>query len=79
MGGSLLHAVLTSRVYDVARETPLEPAPRLSRRLGHEVPTTPARTSAEHGLVVAIVTTPIAYSNTYHKIILQFNEIGWKC
>src|SRR6266545_3988837 len=37
MGGSLLHAVLTSRVYDVARETPLEPAPRLSRRLGHEV------------------------------------------
>jgi threonine dehydratase len=37
MGGSLLHAVLTSRVYDVARETPLDPAPRLSRRLGHEV------------------------------------------
>src|SRR2546425_12526298 len=37
MGGSLLHAVLTSRVYDVARETPLEAAPRLSRRLGHEV------------------------------------------
>ncbi|HUG55295.1 MAG TPA: threonine ammonia-lyase, biosynthetic [Vicinamibacteria bacterium] len=33
----LLHDVLTSRVYDVARETPLEPAPRLSRRLGHEV------------------------------------------
>jgi threonine dehydratase len=30
----LLHDVLTSRVYDVARETPLEPAPRLSRRLG---------------------------------------------
>src|SRR2546422_8331211 len=37
MGGSLLHAVLTSRVYDVARETPLEAAPRLSHRLGHEV------------------------------------------
>src|SRR5256885_10679456 len=37
MGGSLLHAVLTSRVYDVARETPLDEAPRLSRRLGHEV------------------------------------------
>ena len=37
MGGSLLHAVLTSRVYDVARETPLDAAPRLSRRLGHEV------------------------------------------
>ena len=31
---ALLHAVLTSRVYDVARETPLDPAPRLSRRLG---------------------------------------------
>jgi threonine dehydratase len=31
---SLLHDVLTSRVYDVARETPLEAAPRLSRRLG---------------------------------------------
>jgi threonine dehydratase len=34
---SLLHDVLTSRVYDVARETPLEPAPRLSRRLGASV------------------------------------------
>ncbi|MGD8897954.1 MAG: pyridoxal-phosphate dependent enzyme, partial [Acidobacteriota bacterium] len=33
----LLHDVLTSRVYDVARETPLEEAPRLSRRLGHTV------------------------------------------
>jgi threonine dehydratase len=33
----LLHDVLTSRVYDVARETPLEPAPRLSRRLGNAV------------------------------------------
>ncbi len=33
----LLHAVLTSRVYDVARETPLDAAPRLSRRLGNEV------------------------------------------
>jgi threonine dehydratase len=33
----LLHDVLTSRVYDVARETPLEPAHRLSRRLGHAV------------------------------------------
>ncbi len=30
---TLLHAVLTSRVYDVARETPLDLAPRLSRRL----------------------------------------------
>ena len=33
----LLHDVLTSRVYDVARETPLEDAPRLSRRLGTTV------------------------------------------
>jgi threonine dehydratase len=30
---SLLHDVLTSRVYEVARETPLDEAPRLSRRL----------------------------------------------
>src|SRR5687767_11358947 len=36
-GNGLLHDVLTSRVYDVARETPLEPAPRLSRRLGNDV------------------------------------------
>jgi threonine dehydratase len=35
--GTLLRAVLTSRVYDVARETPLDPAPRLSRRLQAEV------------------------------------------
>jgi threonine dehydratase len=34
---TLLHDVLTSRVYDVARETPLEPAQRLSRRLSAEV------------------------------------------
>ena len=33
----LLHDVLTSRVYDAAHETPLEAAPRLSLRLGHEV------------------------------------------
>ena len=33
----LLHDVLTSRVYDVARETALDPAPRLSERLGNEV------------------------------------------
>jgi len=33
----LLHGVLTSRVYDVARQTPLEEAPRLSRRLGGTV------------------------------------------
>jgi threonine dehydratase len=34
---TLLHDVLTSRVYDVARETPLEAAPRLSTRLSTEV------------------------------------------
>ena len=33
----LLHDVLTSRVYDVARETPLDEAPRLSERLDNEV------------------------------------------
>ena len=33
----LLHDILKSRVYDVARETPLDPAPRLSKRLSHEV------------------------------------------
>jgi threonine dehydratase len=37
MQTGLLHDVLTSRVYDVARETPLEPAPRLSRRTGNDV------------------------------------------
>ena len=34
---ALLHDVLTSRVYDVAKETPLDPAPRLSRRLAASV------------------------------------------
>ena len=34
---TLLHDILTSRVYDVARETPLDPAPGLSRRLGSKV------------------------------------------
>jgi threonine dehydratase len=34
---SLLRLILTSRVYDVAVETPLEPARRLSRRLGNQV------------------------------------------
>ncbi|HEX5420408.1 MAG TPA: threonine ammonia-lyase, biosynthetic [Gammaproteobacteria bacterium] len=29
--------ILRARVYDVAKETPLDPAPRLSRRLGNEV------------------------------------------
>jgi threonine dehydratase len=34
---TMLRLILTSRVYDVAHETPLEPAPRLSRRLRNEV------------------------------------------
>jgi threonine dehydratase len=33
----MLKLILTSRVYDVAQETPLDPAPRLSRRLGNTV------------------------------------------
>src|SRR5215210_717700 len=33
----LLRQILTSRVYDVARETPLDAAPRLSHRIGHRV------------------------------------------
>ncbi len=32
-----LKRILTARVYDVARETPLEPAPGLSARLGHRL------------------------------------------
>src|SRR4051794_26393795 len=34
---TMLRLILNSRVYDVALETPLEPAVRLSRRLGSEV------------------------------------------
>ena len=34
---TLLREILTSRVYDVARETPLDQAPRLSRRFGNDV------------------------------------------
>ena len=34
---SLLRDILTSRVYEVARETPLDPAPRLSTRLDNTV------------------------------------------
>src|SRR5262245_65877380 len=37
MSDRLLHAILTSRVYDVARETPLDVAARLSRRLGNTI------------------------------------------
>ena len=33
----MLRLILTSRVYEVAQETPLEPAARLSRRLGNSV------------------------------------------
>jgi threonine dehydratase len=33
----MLRLILTSRVYDVAQETPLEPAHHLSRRLGNEI------------------------------------------
>lgn len=34
---TMLRLILTSRVYDVCRETALDPAPRLSRRLGADV------------------------------------------
>src|SRR5690242_19482761 len=34
---TLLREILTSRVYEVARETPLDAAPRLSRRLENDV------------------------------------------
>jgi threonine dehydratase len=34
---AMLRLILNSRVYDVAQETPLEPAPRLSRRIGSQV------------------------------------------
>ena len=34
---TLLREILTSRVYEVARETPLDPASRLSHRLDNEI------------------------------------------
>src|SRR5687768_13083514 len=34
---AMLRLILTSRVYDVAQETPLEAAPRLSKRLQNSV------------------------------------------
>ena len=34
---AMLRLILTSRVYDVAHETPLEQAHHLSRRLGNDV------------------------------------------
>src|SRR5262249_18047612 len=36
-GEQMLRLILTSRVYDVCRETPLDLAPRLSARLGRNV------------------------------------------
>ena len=36
-GGEYLQMILTARVYDVAIESPLEPARTLSRRLGNQV------------------------------------------
>ncbi len=37
MQSAYLEAILKARVYDVARETPLEPAPRLSARFGNTI------------------------------------------
>ncbi|NCC37674.1 MAG: pyridoxal-phosphate dependent enzyme, partial [Chloroflexia bacterium] len=37
MNIAYLQRILTSRVYDVAIETPLQAAPRLTARLGNEV------------------------------------------
>ena len=37
MGADYLRRILTARVYDVAIETDLDPAPNLSRRLGCKV------------------------------------------
>ena len=37
IAGAYLRRILTARVYDVAVETPLEPAKNLSRRLGNHV------------------------------------------
>jgi threonine dehydratase len=37
MSQNYLKRILTARVYDVASESPLEPAPQLSARLGNTV------------------------------------------
>ena len=37
MNVEYLQRILTSRVYDVVRETPLQSAPRLSKRLNNDV------------------------------------------
>ena len=37
MQESYIERILKARVYDVAIESPLEPAPRLSKRLGNRI------------------------------------------
>jgi threonine dehydratase len=37
MTDNYIERILRARVYDVATESPLEPAPRLSRRVGNQV------------------------------------------
>ena len=37
MTDNYIERILKARVYDVAQETPLDPAPRLSRRIGNSV------------------------------------------
>ena len=37
MTDNYIERILRARVYDVANESPLEAAPRLSRRLGNQV------------------------------------------
>ena len=37
MPQTYIERILRAQVYDVARETPLDPAPRLSRRIGNQV------------------------------------------
>ena len=37
MRDSYIERILTARVYDVAKETPLEPAPKLSKRMSNHV------------------------------------------
>jgi threonine dehydratase len=37
MSDNYIERILKARVYDVAMESPLEPAPRLSSRIGNDV------------------------------------------
>ena len=65
MGADYLRRILTARVYDVAIETPLEPAPNLSRRLGARVwlkreDTQPVFSFKLRGAYNKIVSTPVA-------------------